>query len=86
MCARPHSLAEVLAGLLVAAAAAASAALAADEPGTLRELEGLLLRTKYVEAEAFAAKSLAAYPKSAPLRCLAARLHAAGGTSRHLTN
>ena len=59
--------------------AALPCARAADEGAVLRQLDDLLLHTKYAEAEALAKKARAAHPQSARVRCRTAALRLARG-------
>lgn len=68
-----------IAVLLAALFAARLAQAAEDAAAAVTKLEGLLLHTRYREAEAQAKQMLAAHPKSPSVRCVAARLHAARG-------
>jgi len=70
------------AALLAALFAGRPAPAAEDASAAVKKLEGLLLHTRYAEAEALAKKVLTAHPKSALVRCVVARLHTARGRYR----
>jgi tetratricopeptide (TPR) repeat protein len=58
---------------------AAPAARAAGDAAACKRIEGLLLRTEYAKAEAQAERAVETHPKSAAVRCVAARVHLARG-------